>query len=64
MCLVHYFNIYDFRYHDCDPLKTKLVSRKDQLLPLFVMDILGHWPGLAGFFVAGKFLSRTIISDS
>ena len=27
----------------------------DQLLPLFVMDILGHVPGFPGFFVAGVF---------
>ncbi|KAK0166794.1 hypothetical protein PV327_004277 [Microctonus hyperodae] len=42
-------------YHDCDPLTTKLVSAKDQLLPLLVMDILGQFPGLPGLFVAGVF---------
>ncbi|KAK0074325.1 hypothetical protein PV326_012541, partial [Microctonus aethiopoides] len=42
-------------YHDCDPLTTKLVSAKDQLLPLLVMDILGKFPGLPGLFVAGVF---------
>ena len=31
------------------------MSTKDQLLPLFVMDILGHVPGFPGFFVAGVF---------
>jgi solute carrier family 5 (sodium-coupled monocarboxylate transporter), member 8/12 len=42
-------------YHDCDPLTTKLVKAKDQLLPLLVMDILGDYPGLVGMFVAGVF---------
>lgn len=42
-------------YHDCDPLTTKLVSKKDQLLPLLVMDKLGAYPGLPGLFVAGVF---------
>lgn len=43
------------RYEDCDPVTSGLVSTKDQLLPLFVMDILGSVPGFPGFFVAGVF---------
>ena len=43
------------RYLNCDPISSGLVSTKDQLLPLFVMDILGHVPGFPGFFVAGVF---------
>ena len=43
------------RYLHCDPVSSKLVSTKDQLLPLFVMDILGSYPGFPGFFVAGVF---------
>ena len=43
------------RYQDCDPVSAGLVSTKDQLLPLFVMDILGDIPGFPGFFVAGVF---------
>ncbi|XP_050086876.1 sodium-coupled monocarboxylate transporter 1 [Anopheles aquasalis] len=42
-------------YQDCDPLTTKLARAKDQLLPLFVMDILRDMPGLSGLFVAGVF---------
>ncbi|XP_037935226.1 sodium-coupled monocarboxylate transporter 1-like isoform X1 [Teleopsis dalmanni] len=42
-------------YHDCDPLMTKLAERKDQLLPLLVMETLGEYPGLPGLFVAGVF---------
>ncbi|CAH0724684.1 unnamed protein product, partial [Brenthis ino] len=43
------------RYHDCDPLQTKLAKAKDQLLPLLVMDVLGDIPGLPGVFIAGIF---------
>ncbi|XP_026731489.1 sodium-coupled monocarboxylate transporter 2-like [Trichoplusia ni] len=43
------------RYHDCDPLDSKLALAKDQLLPLLVMDILGDWHGMPGIFVAGVF---------
>ncbi|XP_014362911.2 sodium-coupled monocarboxylate transporter 1 [Papilio machaon] len=43
------------RFHDCDPLQTKLAKAKDQLLPLLVMDVLGDIPGLPGVFVAGIF---------
>ncbi|XP_055857001.1 sodium-coupled monocarboxylate transporter 1 [Episyrphus balteatus] len=42
-------------YSDCDPLTTKLATRKDQLLPLLVMETLGDFPGLPGLFVAGVF---------
>ncbi|XP_029719933.1 sodium-coupled monocarboxylate transporter 1 [Aedes albopictus] len=42
-------------YRNCDPLTTKLAKAKDQLLPLFVMDILGELPGLPGLFIAGVF---------
>ncbi|XP_071115002.1 sodium-dependent multivitamin transporter-like [Haliotis cracherodii] len=39
-------------YKDCDPLQYNLVSTTDELLPLFVMDILGHLPGLPGIFLS------------
>ncbi|KAK3802994.1 hypothetical protein RRG08_005580 [Elysia crispata] len=39
----------------CDPLTSGMVSRKDQLVPLFVMETMGAWPGLPGFFVASIF---------
>uniref|UniRef100_A0A182PQR3 Sodium-coupled monocarboxylate transporter 1 n=1 Tax=Anopheles epiroticus TaxID=199890 RepID=A0A182PQR3_9DIPT len=42
-------------YHECDPLTTKLVKAKDQLLPLFVMETFAEYPGMAGVFVAGIF---------
>ncbi|CAF3645713.1 unnamed protein product [Rotaria socialis] len=40
------------KYHDCDPLKTKLVARSDQFYPLFVIQTLGKFPGLTGIFIA------------
>ncbi|KAL3207635.1 hypothetical protein MRX96_010108 [Rhipicephalus microplus] len=43
------------RYYDCDPIMTKKVSSADQLLPLYVMDVLGKFTGLPGLFVAGIF---------
>ncbi|XP_055643090.1 sodium-coupled monocarboxylate transporter 1-like isoform X2 [Toxorhynchites rutilus septentrionalis] len=42
-------------YYECDPLSTNLAKAKDQLLPLFVMDIFQEYPGAAGVFVAGIF---------
>lgn len=43
------------KYYDCDPLTTNLVTAKDQLLPLLVMENLGKYPGFAGLFTAGIF---------
>ncbi|KAJ4433272.1 hypothetical protein ANN_15531 [Periplaneta americana] len=43
------------RYYDCDPISTKAISRPDQLLPYYVMDISQSLPGLPGLFVAGIF---------
>ncbi|XP_058984479.1 sodium-coupled monocarboxylate transporter 1 isoform X2 [Musca domestica] len=42
-------------YYDCDPITTKLAQAKDQIVPLYVMQIAGSYPGLAGLFVAGVF---------
>ncbi|BFZ03071.1 hypothetical protein BsWGS_06110 [Bradybaena similaris] len=42
-------------YEKCDPLKSKFVTDSNQILPMFVMDILGHLVGLPGLFVAGLF---------
>ncbi|RZC32092.1 SSF domain containing protein, partial [Asbolus verrucosus] len=40
-------------FYKCNPLSTKLVKEKDQLLPLLAMQVLGDYPGLPGIFVAG-----------
>ncbi|CAG5135836.1 unnamed protein product, partial [Candidula unifasciata] len=42
-------------YEKCDPITTKFVSNSNEILPMFVMDILGHVVGLPGLFVAGLF---------
>ena len=42
-------------YQDCDPIKAKQVKSKDQMFPLFVMQLVGDVPGLPGLFVAGVF---------
>ena len=40
------------KYHDCDPVTLGLIQRHDQLMPYFVMDTMGKYPGLPGLFVA------------
>ena len=42
-------------YHDCDPIKAKQVKSKDQIFPMFVMQVVGDAPGIPGLFVAGVF---------
>ncbi|ESO89082.1 hypothetical protein LOTGIDRAFT_210041 [Lottia gigantea] len=42
-------------YADCHPVAFKLIAKGDQLLPLFVMDILGKLPGIPGIFVSCVF---------
>lgn len=42
-------------YADCDPKSAGAIKAPDQLLPLYVMERLGEFPGLPGFFVAGIF---------
>ncbi|XP_051858942.1 sodium-coupled monocarboxylate transporter 2 [Drosophila albomicans] len=42
-------------YQDCDPLSAGLITHDDQLLPLYVVQSVGHIPGIAGLFIAGIF---------
>ncbi|XP_017848102.1 sodium-coupled monocarboxylate transporter 1 isoform X3 [Drosophila busckii] len=42
-------------YYDCDPMSTGLAGRRDQLVPLLVMRVLGAVPGLPGLFVSAVF---------
>ncbi|BFZ17587.1 hypothetical protein BsWGS_20626 [Bradybaena similaris] len=42
-------------YEKCDPMKAKFVDDSNQILPMFVMDVLGDIMGLPGLFVAGLF---------
>ncbi|XP_045471086.1 putative sodium-dependent multivitamin transporter [Harmonia axyridis] len=43
------------KYHYCDPVTMKVIKSSDQLMPLYVVDSMGHIPGLSGLFVAGIF---------
>ncbi|CAG0878682.1 unnamed protein product [Darwinula stevensoni] len=42
-------------YVDCDPLKAGYIEKKDQIIPYYVMDKLGHLKGLPGIFLATLF---------
>lgn len=42
-------------FEGCDPLKSKAIERSDQMLPYFMMKVVGSYPGLPGLFVAGIF---------
>lgn len=43
------------RYETCDPVSTGVVNKLDQILPYYVMDVAGKFPGLPGLFIAGIF---------
>lgn len=40
-------------YKDCDPFTSKKISRPDQILPYYVLDVARNIPGLPGLFVSG-----------
>lgn len=46
--------MYSF-YSKCDPVTFGLVSKADQLLPLFMMDLLWESPGLPGLLLSTVF---------
>ncbi|XP_048587926.1 sodium-coupled monocarboxylate transporter 1 isoform X2 [Nematostella vectensis] len=46
--------IYAF-YHNCDPKSLKVISSGDQILPYFVMHVLGELYGIPGLFLACLF---------
>jgi sodium-coupled monocarboxylate transporter 8/12 len=43
------------KYQTCDPVRSGVIEKSDQLFPLFVMDTMGSYPGVPGVFVAGIF---------
>ncbi|XP_060821388.1 putative sodium-dependent multivitamin transporter [Bombus pascuorum] len=43
------------KYRDCDPLQAGRINSYDQLMPLYVMDMLSEYPGVPGLFIAGIF---------
>ncbi|KAM7346481.1 putative sodium-dependent multivitamin transporter [Cochliomyia hominivorax] len=58
LCMYYY-------YKGCDPLLEGRINSRDQLMPLFVVDTMGHIPGLSGLFVSGIFSgSLSSISSS
>jgi solute carrier family 5 (sodium-coupled monocarboxylate transporter), member 8/12 len=42
-------------YHDCDPIKTKLIAKADRLMPFFVQENLADYLGLPGVFISSVF---------
>ena len=42
-------------YKDCDPVLRGRIDKSDQILPLFVIDTMGQYPGLSGLFISGIF---------
>lgn len=42
-------------YRTCDPVEDGYISQRDQVMPLFVVDAMGHLKGLPGLFVSGIF---------
>lgn len=43
------------KYANCDPILAGRISSTDMLMPLYVLDAVGHIPGLPGLFIAGIF---------
>ena len=42
-------------FSGCDPVIARQIKSHDELLPYFVMTVLGKYNGYAGIFVAGIF---------
>ncbi|KAF4526294.1 hypothetical protein B566_EDAN013655 [Ephemera danica] len=54
--ITNYYGLMAYvHYQSCDPLLSKSIEASDQLLPLYLMDILGDYHGLPGLMVAGIF---------
>ncbi|XP_035917651.1 sodium-coupled monocarboxylate transporter 1-like [Anopheles stephensi] len=43
------------KYESCDPFSIKKISKIDQILPYYIMDVGTKIPGLPGLFVSGIF---------
>ncbi|KAK2185126.1 hypothetical protein NP493_246g03057 [Ridgeia piscesae] len=39
-------------YHKCDPFLAGRITKRDQMMPLLVVETLGHLPGFSGLFMA------------
>lgn len=42
-------------YHLCDPVAAGVVNSSDQLVPFFVLQVLGKYSGIPGVLVAGLY---------
>lgn len=42
-------------YYKCDPKAVGSIVADDQLLPSYVMEVMGDWSGIPGLFIAGIF---------
>jgi len=42
-------------YRECDPKTYGRITRNDQIVPLFVMEVLGKYKGVPGLFTAAVF---------
>lgn len=42
-------------YQKCDPLLSGRITSRDQNMAIYIIDALGHIPGIAGLFVSGIF---------
>lgn len=51
------------KYENCDPVLSKQISKRDQIVPLFVMDVASRFPGLPGLFIGELFLSLVCYFD-
>ncbi|CAN7997292.1 unnamed protein product [Ixodes hexagonus] len=54
--------VYWFR--DCDPLHSGLITRFDELLPYYVKEYLGDFPGFSGLFLTGVVCAATSTTSS
>ncbi|XP_046659642.1 sodium-coupled monocarboxylate transporter 2-like isoform X1 [Homalodisca vitripennis] len=41
------------KYHDCDPITSKVIEKSGQMLPYYVMEVAKNVPGLSGLFISG-----------
>ncbi|CAG9823599.1 unnamed protein product [Phaedon cochleariae] len=42
-------------YKDCDPLQSGQITAADEILPYYIINVMGNMKGVTGFFVAGIF---------
>ncbi|KAJ8951905.1 hypothetical protein NQ318_019884 [Aromia moschata] len=42
-------------YRGCDPIRSGAIQGADEILPLYVISVMGSLKGVTGFFVAGIF---------